>query len=338
MKSISYCEIDNLKTSYILIDVRSPGEYKLSTIPGAINLPLFDDDERKIIGTTYVQESIEKAKMLGIEAISKKLPQLFEIVLDLKKKYHNLIFFCSKEGMRSSSLVALLTTLGINAYTLSGGYKEYRAWILKDIENILKDIKFVVIHGNTGVGKTTILKRMQELGNDVLDLEKCANHRGSFFGSVGLGEQNSQKHFDSLVYQTLKYRKCDMVFVEGESRRIGKIIIPEVLFNAMNSGIHIKITADMDIRVKNIISEYTSGSSKEIIDALSNLRKYISNKTVDEYIEKVMKSNYEEVALDLMTRYYDPMYSNDNAQYKFIIENYDVNDVCENLINKLKLK
>jgi tRNA 2-selenouridine synthase len=335
MRSIDFCDVANLKVNYILIDVRSPEEYKSATIPGAINLPLFDDEERKIIGRTYVQESIEKAKIIGIEAISKKLPQIFEFILQLKKKYHSLIFFCSKEGMRSSSLVALLTSLGINALTLTGGYKGYRNYIIKEFNNVVAEVKFVVIHGNTGVGKTAILKKLKELGQDVLDLEECANHRGSFFGSVGLGEQYSQKQFESLVYNTLKLRKSNCVFVEGESKRIGRIIIPESLFNAMTNGVHVEVTADINVRVKNIVSDYSKGSNKEIIEAISLLNKHISNKLVDKYIEKVMVNNYEEVAYDLMTTYYDPMYSNDKTEYKFVLVNHDTKLLCEKLIDLL---
>lgn len=333
IKSVDYSEIDNKKIeNCILIDVRSPGEFEEATIPGALNIPLYSNEDRKVIGTVYTKESVEKAKKLGVEAASKYLPKIYEEISELKKEYDTLILFCARGGMRSSSLVSLFTPLGVNACKLTGGYKGYRAFINQELPRLAANVKFVVIHGNTGVGKTNILKTLKNMGKDVLDLEECANHRGSLLGSVGLGPQNSQKQFESLVFESLKNRRSDLVFVEGESKRIGRVVIPEFLFQAMEDGIHIKVEADIDFRVKNIYEEYVGKNNDEIIDALNLLRKHISSKKIDKYIEMVKNNDFEGVTRELMVKYYDPLYENKQYDFAGIINNTDIFKACEEII------
>jgi len=345
IKSIEYSQIDQnyINDKYVLIDVRSPGEYKTATIPGAVNVYLFNDEERKVIGTVYVQESVEKAKKLGVEVVSKNLPIIYEKITELEKEYRKLIFFCARGGMRSSSLVSLLGSLGVNTLKLRGGYKGYRAYINEKLPKIIKEINFIVIHGNTGTGKTDILKNLSLKGYDILDLEGAANHRGSLLGSVGLGCENSQKQFESLVYHSLKNRKSNYIFVEGESKRIGNIIIPEFIYSAMMEGKHLNITADIDFRVKNIIKDYVKSDNSgvknndsEIIEALNKLRKYISDKRIDNYIKEIKACNYEWVAEELMIKYYDPMYENKEFNYDLNIKNNDIEESCNNIISWIK--
>lgn len=322
-KVVSYEDIDNKKIdkSHILIDLRSPSEYKSETIPGAINIPLFDDEERKIIGTVYKQESIEKAKTLGMEFAAKRLPSLYEEVNKLDHDYHNLVFFCARGGFRSSSLVSLFKSIGINAIKLDNGYKGYRRYINEQLPLMVQEIQFVVLYGNTGTGKTDILKSLKQEGMDVLDLEGCANHRGSTLGSVGLGEQNNQKTFESLVYESLANRKTNLVFIEGESKRIGKDIIPDYLFDAMNKGIKIKIEANIERRVDNILKDYVHGTDDELISALNYLRKYLGNTNIDFYIESIHKHEYKKVIEELMVKYYDPLYEHKNRVYDGVFIN-----------------
>jgi tRNA 2-selenouridine synthase len=345
IKTIEYSQIEQkyINDKYVLIDVRSPGEFKTATIPGAVNVYLFNDEERKAIGIVYVQESVEKAKKLGVEAVSKNLPIIYEKINALEKEYKKLIFFCARGGMRSGSLVSLLTSLGVNALKLKGGYKGYRAYINEELPKIIKEINFVVIHGNTGTGKTDILKNLSQRGYDVLDLEGAANHRGSLLGSVGLGSENSQKQFESLIFNSLKNRKSNYIFVEGESKRIGNIIIPEFIYSAMMKGKHINITADMEFRVKNIIKDYVKSDNSEvknnnleIIDALNKLRKYISDKKIDNYIKEIESCNYEAVAEELMIKYYDPMYENKEYNYDLSIKNNNIEETCDNIISWAK--
>lgn len=337
-KVVSYEDIDNKKIdeSHILIDLRSPSEYKSETIPGAINIPLFDDEERKIIGTVYKQESIEKAKTLGMEFAAKRLPSLYEEVNKLDHDYHNLVFFCARGGFRSSSLVSLFKSIGINAIKLDNGYKGYRRYINEQLPLMVQEIQFVVLYGNTGTGKTDILKSLKQEGMDILDLEGCANHRGSTLGSVGLGEQNNQKTFESLVYESLANRKTNLVFIEGESKRIGKDIIPDYLFDAMNKGMKIKIEANIERRIDNILKDYVHGTDDELISALNYLRKYLGNTNIDFYIESINKHEYKKVIEELMVKYYDPLYEHKNRVYDGVFINEHTFTTAKDIIGWAK--
>ncbi|MEG2539708.1 MAG: tRNA 2-selenouridine(34) synthase MnmH [Clostridium sp.] len=333
IKTIEYERIDNssIKGRYVLIDVRSPGEFKKATIPGAINLPLFTDEEREEIGTVYVQECRDKAKRLGVVAASKKLPEIYDRIQQLQKEYKSLIFLCERGGMRSSSIVSLLTSVGVNAFKVLGGYKGYRAYINESLKEVMNGVNFVVIHGNTGVGKTKILKKLEEKGYDVLDLEGCANHRGSLLGSVGIGRQNSQKMFESLVYETLKNRKSNTVFVEAESKRIGYVFVPEHIHNAMRDGVHINVISCIESRVDNILEDYVYDNNDELIESVDKLSKYISAKNIEEYKSKILGGLYREVIEDLMIKYYDPMYL--NKKYDYLLETDS--SIMDNAVNDI---
>lgn len=337
-KTISYDTIDKnmLKGNYVLVDVRSPGEFNSETIPGAINIPLFYDDERKLIGTIYTQESVEKAKRIGIQVASSRLPVLYERILELEKQYDNIILFCARGGYRSSSLVSLFMTLGVNIFKLEGGYKGYRHYINENLPKILSEIQFVTIYGNTGTGKTHILKFLKEEGMDILDLEGCANHRGSLLGSVGLGKQNTQKMFESLVYESLKNRKTNVVFLEGESKRIGRIIIPEYLYSKIGMGKNIRIDADIKSRVNNVLKDYVHETDNELISALNLLRKHLSNTNIDRFICMLKNHEYEQVIEELMTKYYDPLYNHNNISYDAVFYNIDTEETSIKIIEWLK--
>ncbi|MFL0248242.1 tRNA 2-selenouridine(34) synthase MnmH [Candidatus Clostridium stratigraminis] len=318
-KSINYCD---LKGNFALIDVRSPMEYKEATIPGAINIPIFDNEERKEIGYVYVNENVERAKYLGVQAVSKKLPKIYNEVSKLDKEYDKLILFCARGGMRSSSLCGLLTTLGLNTYKLSGGYKAYRGYINEMLPKENEKVKYIVLHGKTGVGKTRLLYNLKRNGMDVLDLEEAANHRGSLLGSVGLKGERSQKHFESLVFNSLIQRKSNFIFVEGESKRIGNIIIPEFIYSNMEAGIHLLVDADIEYRCELILEEYTKkeNSKEDILKSLDLLSKYISNKNISKYKDFILNDRYYEVAKELMLKYYDPMYQSSIEKYNYELQ------------------
>ncbi|MBU5591138.1 tRNA 2-selenouridine(34) synthase MnmH [Clostridium sp. MSJ-4] len=336
IKFVEYNEVLENPKEYILIDVRSPKEFNEATIPGAVNIPLFTNEEREKIGYVYVNESVEKAKRIGIEAISARLPYIYDRIVSLYKPHKRLAFFCAKGGMRSGSISSLINSLGFNSYKLKGGYKGYRDFINKQLPLINEDIKYIVIHGKTGTGKTEILSRLREKGFDVLDLEYAANHRGSLLGNVGLGECRSQKMFESLVYEELSLRKSKYVFVEGESKRIGRIIISQCIFNKMNEGYHVYLEGDVSFRRENLLREYTSpdNADMEIIEDLEAMKKHISEKNIIRYKDMIMNREYDKVCEELMIKYYDPMYINSMKKHEFVEKMYI--ESIEDGVNKLQ--
>lgn len=337
-KIIDYQEIDTNKVdiNHILIDLRSPDEYISQKIPGSINIPLFDNEERILIGTIYKQESAEKAKRLGIEIVAKKLSNIYDLVHELNKRYNNLIFFCARGGLRSSSIVSLFEELGINAIKLNNGYKGYRKYINEQLPAVVEEIQFIVLYGNTGTGKTDILKALKRENMNILDLEGCANHRGSVLGSVGLGDQNTQKTFESLIYDSLRNRNSNLVFIEGESKYIGRNVIPDYLFNAMKRGYKIGIEASMKRRVEIILKDYVHKTDSELISALNYLRRNLGNTNIDSYIKSIDEQKYEEVIEDLMIKYYDPLYLHEGRIYDAVFSNEKTPQVANDIIKWLR--
>lgn len=341
MYEIDYKNIQKNSPENIFIDVRSPKEFKQETIPGAINIPIFDNEERALIGSLYKNDSIEKAKRVGVELASKKLPQIYEEVSLLNRSHSHIYIFCSRGGFRSSALAPFFQALNMSIVKIHGGYKGYRAFIREDLEMISRNLKLVVLYGNTGTGKTHILENLREKGMNVLDLEACANHRGSILGSVGLGEANSQKMFESLVYQELKNRNSDLVFVEGESKRIGKSLIPGFIFDKMKEGMSLKITSPMEKRVEVILNDYVNGCDEELIEALNHMRNRMGNEAIDRYVTLVKEKEYGPVIKDLFVKYYDPLYEKHKREYLKTFENIDSHTTAEDIstwIDKQNIK
>ena len=336
-KGIMFNTIDyeQLEGDYVLVDVRSPKEYSEFTIPGAVNLPIFDDEERELIGTVYNHESIDKAKKMGVDFASKRLLLLYEEIKKLREEHDKIILFCERGGYRSSSLCALLNSIGIGAVKLRGGYKGYRAVVNSMLPKLNSEVNYIVIHGYTGTGKTELLKMLENRGYDILDLEKHANHRGSLLGDVGLGSRMRQKQFESLVYDNLRHRNSDTIFVEGESSRIGNIVIPHYIMQSMKAGKHILAVGSIEMRVRRIVEEYTKGkdSDADIINSLEKLGRNISARRIEEYARNIRLGNYHQVAEDLMIRYYDPMYENEikEFEYELTVNTDNIREACLNI-------
>jgi tRNA 2-selenouridine synthase len=336
-------EYKDLTGDYVLVDVRSTGEFNEATINNAVSIPLFNDEERALVGTIYTRKSTEEAKKIGVEIVSKKLPFIYDKIHELEKQHKSVVLFCARGGMRSASITELLGALGMRVKRIKDGYKGYRAFINEELPKLNEKVTYIVVHGNTGVGKTEVLKKLKEDGYDVLDLEGCANHRGSILGSVGLGDGTSQKQFESNIYEELKQVKGKYVFIEAESRRIGRVLIPEYIHGDMKNGLHIFVDASLDFRSKIIIDEYTknNGCNEEICDALRRLKKHISEKNIEIYCDMVNNDKYEEVVKELMIKYYDPLYTHSSDKYnydkKLMISSIDEGvEGLKSFINNLK--
>lgn len=334
METINYKEA---REKYFFIDVRSPSEYEEDTIPGAVNIPLFNDEERDKVGTTYVQISRTEAKKLGVELLAPKLPDMFEQILELKYKHNNLVAFCARGGYRSRFICSSFTSIGIPVYQLEGGYKNYRKEVIESLPVLNDKVTYIVLSGNTGVGKTDILYGLKDLGCSILDLEGAANHRGSIFGGVGMGKCNSQKKFETNLYDQLMRSIDNFVFVEAESQKIGRVAIPKYISEKMKQGIQIFIDSDITHRVENLKKDYVLNDNwkTESIKAMDYLNKYISKDKIEIFKQEIMSDNFDFVAEELMKKYYDPMYGFKSGKLNYAAmfnHKATVDEVCSEIL------
>ena len=321
-------------TNTLFIDVRSPCEFVLDHIPGAINLPILDNKERHEVGTIYRHDP-EKAISLGMGYYEKKVPELTEFLKKIDKN-KTIIVYCWRGGLRSQTIANLIESLGHQTKLLNGGYKGYRAFIRESLENYKPAFKFIILWGNTGTAKTKIIEKLKA----ALDLEGLAQHRGSLFGAIGLIPR-TQKNFETLLYFELqKLSKEKYVFVEGESRKIGNIIIPEKIFNEMNNGINIQVNSSIECRSKITIQEYLKPEYIEKIkEIVPNLKRKLSKKQVESMLKAIDEKNYLEFAKILLTQYYDPLYGNslDKIKYDFTVNSDDI-DACVKELEGIRSK
>ncbi|MCX8076366.1 MAG: tRNA 2-selenouridine(34) synthase MnmH [Aquificaceae bacterium] len=294
----------------VLVDIRSPSEYEEFHVPGAVNVPLFEDEEKRLIGVVYRGEGVERAKELGYEIAWKKLEGFLQTFRRLKENYRHVVVYCWRGGLRSKELCKVLSSMGVDVLRLEGGYRAYREFILKDMEKLLQNKRFVVLTGKTGVGKTRLLRRLKQEGYPVVDLEGLAQDRGSVFGKVGIGKTVSQKMFDALLYEELRELNSELLLVEDESKVIGRVHIPEALWRKKEEGVFVEVEASLSVRLKNIIEDYTSsqGWQEEVRRSLHKIRKYLGEEKYLLALEMLKENKVEELALFLMENYYDKNY------------------------------
>lgn len=308
MNTLKYSEA---KDKYFFIDVRSPSEYEDDTITGAVNIPLLNDEERKQVGTTYVQVGKTEAKRLGVKLISPKMSDMFEQVIDLKYKHGQIAAFCARGGYRSTYFASVFSSIGIPVLQIEGGYKSYRSEVIDALPKLNDKVNYIMLNGNTGVGKTNILQSLRNLGCSVLDLEGAANHRGSLLGSIGIGKCNSQKKFETKIYDQLMNANDNYVFVEAESQKIGSVTIPKFISDKMRNGVQIFVEAGIEDRIENLKKDYILNDDwkTESIKAMDMLNKYISKEKLETLKNEISLGNFDLVAKELMEKYYDPMYN-----------------------------
>ncbi|MDO4710855.1 MAG: tRNA 2-selenouridine(34) synthase MnmH [Peptostreptococcaceae bacterium] len=320
--SISISEGISLE-SKIWVDVRSPLEFEEDHIPGALNIPILDNEERAIIGTIYKQEGKAKAVKRGLDLVSPKLKNLYQELEALTQKYEKVIIYCFRGGMRSGSVVDLARSCGLEVLKLEGGYKSYRRHVMTYLQDLNSKFRFIVLHGHTGIGKTEMLLELEKKGFSILDLEFLAKNSGSVFGDIYYkGKGPSQKFFETQLFSKfMEFEQKDRcVFLESESKKIGRCVLSKDFWEMMQNGDHILVEASLDRRVERCVNDYTQkgGSNDELlIRSIQKLKDKLGTKNVMDLIIKAEDHQYEYVARYLMENYYDKLYLHSQNKYHY---------------------
>ncbi len=288
-----------------LIDVRSPSEFGQGHIPGAYNIPIFSDDERALIGTTYKQKGSYEAVLKGLDIVGPKMSGMVMRASEIAKN-NQLVVHCWRGGMRSSSMSWLFETAGIKCFILKGGYKSYRA----ALKNYLrKQFHLLILGGMTGSGKSDILRELKKLGQQVIDLESLANHKGSAFGGLGRGVQPSTEQFENNLYEQMRVYDPDrIIWLEDESKKIGTIFIPDELFNQMRLAKVLKIEVSKQERIKKLVEEYSCFPKEKLIESLEKIKNRFGNQNLQPAVEAILNGNFERAA-SMILEYYDRAYN-----------------------------
>ena len=295
-----------------ILDVRSPVEYKLDHLPKALNFPVLDDEERTRVGILYKKISSFEAKKKGAALVAKHIASHIEKHLADKTEGWRPLVYCWRGGTRSAAMVQVLNDIGWHAQQLPGGYKAYRRRVIEKITELAPRFHFAVLCGRTGVGKTLLLKMLQEHSKQVLDLEEIANHKGSVLGEPTAGAQPSQKCFESRLCRVMRTLDPEqIIYVEAESSKIGHIQIPTVLLNAIHRGRCIHIAAAVSSRVSFLISEYRHflGSPELFGKAIERLATHIGKKKITYWLSLHETGKITELVEDLLVSHYDPFYT-----------------------------
>ncbi|MDI1341830.1 tRNA 2-selenouridine(34) synthase MnmH [Polaromonas sp.] len=295
----------------ILIDARSEGEYAEDHLPGAVNWPSLNDEERKIVGTRYKQISQFEAKKLGAALVAKNIAaHIQREVLDKPRDWQPLVY-CWRGGKRSGSLALILDQIGFKVTLVDGGYKAFRAALVADLPQLAARHSFQVVCGTTGSGKTRLLQALQAQGAQVLDLEALANHRSSVLGLIPGVPQPSQKAFDSLIWAALRaFDPARPVYIESESKKVGNVAVPEGLIAAMRAAPCLQLDLPEDDRVALLLEDYDFFVRDiaffcERLGALTEAR---GKETVQDWQARARSGDVASVVRELLVRHYDPVY------------------------------
>lgn len=295
----------------LLVDARSPDEFAEAAIPGAVNVPVLDNQERAEVGTLYKQVGKRQARHRGVEIVAPKIPSMIDQIARLQLETSQpVVVYCWRGGTRSLALTQFLQLAGIPARQLSGGHKGFRRHVLDFFERG-QWAKLLVFRGLTGVGKTHCLHRLAERGYAVIDLEGLANHRGSAFGNLGLPPQPSQKTFEALLWDELRKTPCDgYILAEGESRHIGRIALPARVYETLQVETSIWLHASLQARVRNILNDYPAVDQlkEEFTQPICALKDRLGKETTTRYLELLGNGQWSELVSELMENYYDPLY------------------------------
>ena len=294
-----------------IIDVRTPLEFADDHIPGALNAPVLSNEERVIVGTMYKQVSPFEATRLGAALVAKNIALHLQTIFADKPQNWKPLIYCWRGGKRSGAMTSWFNLIGWKARQLQGGYKVYRHHVLTELELLPRHFRYQVLCGLTGSGKTRLLQALAACGEQILDLEAIACHRGSLLGAMPGLAQPSQKGFDSQLWQAM--RQLDplrTVFVESESKKIGQLRVPEALMHAMSQAECVRIEASLDDRVAFLCQDYADlfDDADMLKQQLSRLTELRGRQCIDRWHALIDAGAKAQLFRELITQHYDPAY------------------------------
>jgi tRNA 2-selenouridine synthase len=296
-----------------VLDVRSPGEFLLGHIPGAINMPLFTNEERAAVGTIYKQSGNEMAVIRGLEYVG---PKMADFVKEAKKIAPDgrILVHCWRGGMRSGSMAWLFETSGLKTGVLKGGYKSFRNHVL---ESFTAKYDFHVVGGETGSGKTEILHALAKKGEQIIDLEELAHHRGSSFGSIGQSAQPRPEQFENDLFEALqKVDPSRRIWIEDESRSIGRVFIPGPIWEMKISAPCYRVRLPFEVRVQRLVKDYGNFPKEILAEATLRIQKRLGGLATKQAIESLENGDLAETAR-ITLRYYDKAYDFPQSTRKY---------------------
>ena len=301
------------RSDSLVLDVRSPEEYRRGHIPGAESFPLFSDAERAEVGTLYVRHSRQAAVERGLEFVG---PRMAEMVREARSLAagRDIILYCWRGGMRSESVAWLLSVAGLRIRRLRGGYKAYR----RHFPDILKlyPWRFIVLGGYTGSWKTPILNELSQMGEQVIDLEGLANHKGSAFGALGQEQQPTTEHFMNLLHDAVS--ACDPgrpIWVESESKTIGRVFLPDDFYKVMHQAPLIELSVPRPVRIAHIAKEYGVYDVEALANSFEHIARRMGGAATTQAITALKEGRLEE-AVSLALDYYDKAYAHSLAEFR----------------------
>lgn len=299
----------SLLDSHCIIDARTPLEFAEDHLPGAHNVPILTNEERVEIGTIHKQQGPQAARMRGLELTCGRFAALAREAIDVAAG-RPLLVYCWRGGLRSLSLAILIESCGYPVLQLQGGYKGFRNRVLDYFEDFTPPAPLIVIHGMTGSGKTTFINGLDCNQWTIIDLEGLARHRGSAFGAMGLGEQPTQKRFDTLLWDALRQAPPDKpIVLEGESQRIGRITLPGCVYETMAASCKVWCNVSVDTRVRRLTEEYAHQEYREpMAEALERIKKKLGGSGYAALQELLEGWDIPGLARGLVEQYYDKLY------------------------------
>lgn len=293
-----------LRAQLPVVDVRSEGEYAEGHIKAAVNIPLLNDLERIEVGIDYKRKGQLEAIKTGFRLVGPRLPEIIDAT---ERTGSELLVHCWRGGMRSSNFCQFVGMANVKTHQLQGGYKAYRHLAL---ESFTTPFKFIVIGGYTGSGKTDVLRALAQKGEQILDLEALAHHKGSAFGGLMMPPQPTTEQFQNdLFEEILKLDTGRRIWIEDESLSVGKIFLPEPLWQCMNSNPLVEVFAERDVRVQRLVREYGKIDPEEFLKAMVKITKKLGGQHFKAAKEKLLQGDMAST-IDILLNYYDKAYQN----------------------------